>query len=360
MPKKITKLTADQKARFNQYVIRYTKIGLCTDEADWETFENGVRECYRFAGLEPPKAFVRVESPIVLAFAASIAAFVIADLRSPGNKKKAVYSAVRSAVYSAVRSAVGSAVYSAVGSAVYSAVYSAVDSAVGSAVDSAVDSAVYSAVGSNYYHYIGGQFWVSWQGFTAFLREVCNLEFDSDIWDREKAYADAQTSAGWWWPHKDFVMVCNRPEFIKRDEQGRLHSDRSMSIRFRDGWGLWHWHGVEVTEQIILKPWQLTAKQALGEPNAEVRRVMVERIGMERFISEAGAKCIHQHEMGELFSIDLPDDPDRVLRSVRVTDPSTGRIYFLRVPPSIQRADDAVAWTFGFDPAKQYKPVVES
>jgi len=37
---------------------------------------------------------------------------------------------------------------------------------------------------------------------------------------------------------------------------------------------------------------------------------MIERIGMERFISEAGAKKIHSHEMGELFSIDLPEDPN--------------------------------------------------
>ena len=64
MPKRITKLTEDQKSRFNQYVQRYTKIGLCTDEADWEKFEDGVRRCYKFANLEPPKVFVRVESPI--------------------------------------------------------------------------------------------------------------------------------------------------------------------------------------------------------------------------------------------------------------------------------------------------------
>src|SRR2546430_4732633 len=113
MPKKLTTLTDDQKSRFTQYVQMYTKIGLCCDAADWGKFEDGVRRCYKFAGLEQPKIFVRVESPIVLAFAASIAAFVIADLRNPGNKKKAVDSAV----YSAVDSAVGAAGYPAVGAA---------------------------------------------------------------------------------------------------------------------------------------------------------------------------------------------------------------------------------------------------
>jgi hypothetical protein len=87
---------------------------------------------------------------------------------------------------------------------------------------------------------------------------------------------------------------------------------------------------------------------------------MIERVGMERFISEAGAKKIHSHEMGDLFSIELPGDPDQHLRAVRVTDPSTGRIYFLRVPPSIRRADDAVAWTFGFETAGEYRPIAET
>src|SRR2546429_1215149 len=110
MPKKLTTLTDDQKSRFTQYVQMYTKIGLCCDAADWGKFEDGVRRCYKFAGLEQPKIFVRVESPIVLAFAASIAAFVIADLRNPGNKKKAVDSAVYSAVGSDWANYVGSAV----------------------------------------------------------------------------------------------------------------------------------------------------------------------------------------------------------------------------------------------------------
>jgi hypothetical protein len=158
-------------------------------------------------------------------------------------------------------------------------------------------------------------------------------------------------------------MVCNRPEFIKRDDQGRLHSESTMSIRFRDGWGLYHWHGVEVDREIVVEPWKLTAKRALAERNAEKRRVIVERIGMERFIAEAGAKKIHTHEIGELFRIEIADDEPLVaVRVLNSTQDSSGyrKPYFLRVPPSITRADDAVAWSFGFDTAKQYRPIQET
>src|SRR2546430_845750 len=41
--------------------------------------------------------------------------------------------------------------------------------------------------------------------------------------------------------------------------------------------------------------------------------------------------------MGQLYSLDLPNDPDRKLKAVLVKDPSTNREYFLRVPPSIKR-----------------------
>ena len=106
---------------------------------------------------------------------------------------------------------------------------------------------------------------------------------------------------------------------------------------------LYFWHGVFVPAFVVVKPEWITTKHVLSEENVEVRRVMIERMGMERFLQEAGASEIHKHDMGDLFSIDLPkDDPEGVLRAVRVKDPSTGRIYFLRVPPTISRADDAV------------------
>jgi hypothetical protein len=39
------------------------------------------------------------------------------------------------------------------------------------------------------------------------------------------------------------------------------------------------------------------------------------------------------------------------LTLVRITDPSTGRRYHLRVPPSSTRAYEAVGWTFGMSEA---------
>ena len=61
--KLITEITEEQKARFPEFVTRWTNIGLCTDPADRPRAEAGVREAYRCGGLEPPKEIIWCSSP---------------------------------------------------------------------------------------------------------------------------------------------------------------------------------------------------------------------------------------------------------------------------------------------------------
>ena len=63
-------------------------------------------------------------------------------------------------------------------------------------------------------------------------------------------------------------------------------------------WGL----ALEVPADLITKPWEVTANRTLAEKNSEIRRVMIERMGMEKFISESGAKKIHATKW-ESFSL---------------------------------------------------------
>jgi hypothetical protein len=43
-----------------------------------------------------------------------------------------------------------------------------------------------------------------------------------------------------------------------------------------------------------------------------------------------------------------------------VRDPSTGRGYLLRVPPTMETCHQAAAWTAGFDDPADYRPVAET
>lgn len=72
MPKRITELTQEQRDQFPGHVEKWTKIGLSTEPADFETFEKAILEAYEIAELKQPKTVVRVSSPIVGSLAASI------------------------------------------------------------------------------------------------------------------------------------------------------------------------------------------------------------------------------------------------------------------------------------------------
>jgi hypothetical protein len=155
------------------------------------------------------------------------------------------------------------------------------------------------------------------------------------------------------------AWLTRKPVRLERDAQGRLHSADGMCIQYRDGLGLYAWHGVRVPERIIKAPETLTRQDFLSETNVEVRRIIEERLGSERFIALLGGRCIDQSRRGKLVEIELPDDPERVAHYLQVRDSSTNRRYYLRVPPSVMHADEAAAWTFGLD-AATYQPDQET
>lgn len=122
------------------------------------------------------------------------------------------------------------------------------------------------------------------------------------------------------------------------------------------------WRGVDVTPRIAFFPETIDPSTILSEPNAEVRRVMIERVGFERFLSAAHAETIHRDtDPGgprELLRVRMEGDEDLVCVSVRC--PSTGRHYLIRVPPNMKTCRQAVAWTAGFDNAEDYAPEEET
>jgi hypothetical protein len=164
--------------------------------------------------------------------------------------------------------------------------------------------------------------------------------------------------SGYWLGNKEAILV-RRPCVLSRDGQGLLHSATGKCIEYPDGWGISAWHGVRVPEQVILRPETLTRDDFLHEKNVEVRRVIQERMG-SRFVVELGGQVLDQGPRGVLYEVRLPeDDPEQVAHYVQVQDASTERHYFLRVPPTIQTAAEAVAWSFQLA-VDDYRPAQET
>lgn len=122
------------------------------------------------------------------------------------------------------------------------------------------------------------------------------------------------------------------------------------------------WKGVPVDQRIAFHPEQISGREILQEPNAELRRVMLERVGFDRFLAEVEAETLDTDTdpggQRRLLRVEMQDDEPLVC--VAVFCPSTGRQYIIRVPPTMNSCHQAIAWTAGFDDPSLYQPLIET
>jgi hypothetical protein len=90
-----------------------------------------------------------------------------------------------------------------------------------------------------------------------------------------------------------------------------------------------------------LNQWQ--AEWLLTEPNAEVRRVLIQQIGYERICQELAAQEMDTWREYTLLKIDANVDVEPI-HLLKMTCPSTGHLHVLRVPPTLTSARDAIRW----------------
>jgi hypothetical protein len=160
----------------------------------------------------------------------------------------------------------------------------------------------------------------------------------------------------------DVALVCEHPLVVETDEMGRLHSATGPAIAYGDGYKLYSWHGTNVRRDIIERPEEIRVAHIIKEWNAEVRRVMIDRYGSSRFIIDSGAVEVNRDECGVLYRKEFTNDEALVMVKVLNSTPEPDgsfKEYFLRVPPNMTTAREAVAWTFNMDP-QEYSPQQET
>ena len=346
------KLTPKQYDYIDQFVEERIAAILSTDPIDESEAEQHLRAAYRVAGLEP--VLVRwFDSPV---------AFVLALFSSEKTR-------VENNVWDSI---VGDVIGSVENSVLDSVLYS-----VHSTVQEDMRSSVSELVGFNMGLIVAGS--VAAQ-IEKHLQD--NVRYSAE--DSVDAYTSGHVHSSFRLLHEMFEendlihfalcneMVCGyrlgseeawlvrKPIRLERDARGWPHCADGMCVQFRDGWGFYAWHGTRCSEQLILHPEQITKEEWMNERDLEIRRIMQERLGNDRFVELVGGKCIEQGRRADLIEVDLGrNDPERVARFVRVKDTSTERIYYLRVPPTFEQADAALAWTFGLE-VQDYQPVQEA
>ena len=305
MPAKITKLTAEQIARMPEWVDRWVKIGLSTDPADFDAAEAAALKCYEIAGLPKPRVVLRMSSPFGATLGGPLALALL------GSKQ----------------------------------------------VGSQVRSQVESQVGSAWTQYRGAQLWASWYAYISFFRDVCGWE--------EPALAKFAVdeilakSCGWTWWHDDVVAISGRPTVLRRDGAGRLHADDGPALAYADGWSIFSWHGYALP---LGKEWIIAEKSLISpdlidaEGNAELRRIMLEVFGFERYIEARGAIEVASDEMfgrpRRLLSMRVAGEEIRVIdvQNGSLEPDGSRRRFFLGALRGANTPHEAVALSYGIDP----------
>jgi hypothetical protein len=356
-------LTAEQRSALARYRSRWSAIRRSTEPSDRAAAEEGVRLAYRGAGLAPPLRFVWCDSPVALARATRRIA------REDGpNVRWILIDRLRRTVAARVRRCLSRRVLAEVEQAVNPGdpLIAAADAAIAEAAAQepaalltryrrgeplSLSSVVHALCGrEGFSHAVAGPHDLCWLSSYEYLRGVLGLKAETEplrgLWH-------LATDLGWIRPHAHTCWLSERPDLLCGDASDRLHSADGPALRFRDGTAIWAWRGVEVPRAIIEQPESITLDAIDRATNVEVRRCMIEIMTPQRYVARGGAVRVAEDDTGVLWRRTwLTFDAWAAVEVINATPEADGtrKHFFLQVPPNLQTAREAVAWTYGVKP----------
>ena len=405
-------LTEEHRAQLKPHADWWIKNALSTkamDDHDRSEMRKAIKGLYESANLVPPpdERIVFVSSPFVARFAGGFAA-AIWWLRN--NKKENVMDATRAATQAATRdatqaatwyatwdatryatwAATEAATWVATGAATWAATVDATRAATGAATEDATDAAIWAATEdatraatsitkNKWFNFSikslinlsinlkigkfgldcayesskmwnGGNQWSAYPSYLSFFRYVAKLNIDYTKWDY---YEKAAIHAGHRIMHEKFCIISDRPEILKIDEQNRPHSFDGPFCRWRDGSALYSIHGIRVPMWICeTKKEDFTKEMIVNETNADNRRCIIQKIGIEKAIELLGADVIDSYESPiggkyELLQIDYDGRGKRCY--LKMKSKSIDAYHIEGIKPGITTVKEAIAYRNGLD-----------
>jgi hypothetical protein len=158
-------------------------------------------------------------------------------------------------------------------------------------------------------------------------------------------------------------FLVRKPTVVSVNERLRAHAESGPFIKFQDGLEAYAINGVALPPEMRSKYKKMKGHDIMSIDNVEIRRALIEWYGLEKFVFETGGKLVHEDRYGQLFRKPMPLGEEAIcIVKVKNSTPEPDgsyRYYFIRVPPFVRTAKEAVAWTFGVA-AKDYAPERET
>jgi hypothetical protein len=343
--------------------VRWLRVGLSTDSADFERTEEILRHAYRLAG-EESYFFVRVRSPRE----------ALLGLRRMGRIRSA-----RSPSPGPVQRILGQR------ERVPTRIQPPWAFFLWYGLQNSVDHGFHQPVWRAAYRYVNGKADLPLlpRG-TLGQTDVARVAYDrlSEELGRDAGGRESERLAlrealagtcGWVWEleHGRLCVISDRPTEIHTEETRlgvRIHRTDGPAVVFRDGFQVWAWHGVAVPRRVIETPDFLSVDEIRSEADPVVRQVMLERVGISRYLDLAGGQVVDSvcDDEGSvpagLRGAALVKAPwwggREGLAALSLVDARLEHRHWIRVPPDSATVREAVAWTFGLE-AEEYVPEVE-
>lgn len=146
----------------------------------------------------------------------------------------------------------------------------------------------------------------------------------------------------WIWDD-DTVYAMRRPKKIYWDEERSvLHNESGPAVEFCPEFNCWAINGVEVDEQIVMKPETQTIEQMEKDANSDRRAIRIERFGWHRYLLETGANVVDERENiveGTWEILYEKDGQKRMVATCNTAEKAT-----MRVGDGVETCDQSSKW----------------
>lgn len=199
--------------------------------------------------------------------------------------------------------------------------------------------------------YLDGNFNASYSAFYDFMFTELGIKNEKhEVWG---VYRDL-SKLSLIYPLDEVCVLVDKPEYIKMNK-GILHCVNGPAIKYKDGFCVYSLNGVRVTKELVeTAAEELDPKIVMKESNAEVRREIVRKIGVERLIVKLGAISMDKSKDGmyELLGIDIGDK--RVRPYLKMRNPSINTWHVEGVHPDCKTVADALKFRNGTSEAPSH------
>lgn len=343
------------KAHSNMWIKRIMR----TDEIESDKITPAIKALYVAADLAEPRVVV-VQSPFLMALIGGFASAIwyqrdnnkeqqCAKLKSPN----AVTDAITKAVNLATSDVIVNGTIKILDNDIKDIIHDVDWKQLAAHIVGDADFA-FECVKLWYRQYQGGNMWGSYDCYLTAMRDVLGL--DLEVYKKYKSWEDSAIHGGYRLMHDKFCIVSDFPELLKIDEESRPHCEDGPSHRWRDGFEIYHWHGVRIKKDWIMNKDGMDANEIINWRNTDERTAGCQILGWDKILDQLDPVIIHQDSnpyFGTLYEADLPDQgKQRFLKALCGTG---NTIVVLISDMEAKTAREAGASTYGVSP-EDYNP----